>query len=112
MLHHVVEQPLAVDLGDRWNWGGTRRRGETGGVLGLLRPVEGFPEGLVVQVPVEAGEEGGVHGDRTGFETVPEPRGGGARDGVVDPAWGDGVAEFVVEDGLEGGDDLGFCVSL
>lgn len=40
---------------------------------------------------------------------MPEPSRGGARDGVVDPAWGNGVAEFVVEDGLEGGDDLGLC---
>lgn len=70
-------------------------------------PVEGFPAGPVMQVGVESGEEGRVQGDGARFETVPEPGGGGARDGVVYPAWGDTEAELVVENGLEGGDDLG-----
>lgn len=77
-------------------------------MFGLLRFVKRFPEGLIVEVFVEAGEEGSVHGDGASLQTVPEAGGSGAGDRVVYPSWGDGVAEFVVEDGLEGGDDLGF----
>jgi len=38
---------------------------------------------------------------------LPGAVGGGGGDGVVNVAGRDGVELFVVEDGLEGGDDLG-----
>ena len=71
-----------------------------------MRGVVAPPSGFVGQVALEGGEECAVEWDFAAFE--PRPGSGGARGGdrVVDPAWGDGVAEFVVEDGAEGGDDL------
>jgi len=59
-----------------------------------------------VEVGVEAGEPGGVQGEFAAFETVPKAVGGAAGDAVVYPAWRDVEGEFVVEDCLEGGDDL------
>jgi hypothetical protein len=66
-----------------------------------------MPERVVVQIGVEAGEPGRVHGELAAFETLPEAVGGAARDAVVYPAWRDIERKFVVENCLEGGDDLG-----
>ena len=71
--------------------------------------VEGGPEGRVVEVGVEACEPGRIHEEFTPFKALPETVGCAARDAVVYPAWGDVEGEFVVEDCLEGGDDLVVC---
>ena len=57
---------------------------------------------------MEGGEPGGVEGDGAALEELPGACCAGAGlDGGVDVAGGDAVFEFVVEDGLEGGEDLG-----
>ncbi len=65
------------------------------------------PAGFVAEVRFEGAEEGCVEGDVAALEALPGAVGSGGSDGVVDPVWGDGVGGFVVEDCLEGGDDLG-----
>lgn len=54
----------------------------------------------------EAVEEMHVHGELAALESLPVPVGTAFGDAGVDPARGDGVRELVVEDGLEGGEDL------
>lgn len=60
------------------------------------------------ELRVEGGEPGGVEGDGAALEELPGACCAGAGlDGSVDVAGWDAVFEFVVEDGLEGGEDLG-----
>jgi len=99
--HHFPEEELAVEGGE---WRGDLWEGWiflSGGF------VEGGPEGGIVEVGVEAGEPGGVHREFATFETLPEAVGGAAGDAVVYPAWGDVEGKLIVEDCLEGGDNLG-----
>lgn len=61
---------------------------------------------MIVEVSAPEREPCVVEGELAALDALPCPVGGLARDGVVDVAWRDGVGDFVVEDGLEGGDDL------
>lgn len=70
------------------------------------RGVECGPEGGVVEVRGKLLEEGGRDGQFAALEFMPGAVGRAAGDGVVYPAWWDGMFEFVVQDCLEGGDDL------
>lgn len=60
----------------------------------------------MLQIGFEQTEEFFVEWNRTRFDFRPGSCGTGGGDGVVDVAEGDVVGFFVVEDGLEGGDDL------
>lgn len=62
----------------------------------------------MLQVGFEQTEEFFVEWNRARFDLCPGSCGTGGGDGVVDVAEGDVVGFFVVEDGLEGGDDLRF----
>ncbi|GKT50936.1 arsenite methyltransferase [Colletotrichum spaethianum] len=99
--HHGVEEVLPVDGGEG------RDLLRQGRVLGPLGGVEGLPPSLVVEVRVEARKEGLVHRDRARLEAVPEARGTGLGDGVVDPSRRNAETELVVEYGLKRRDDLG-----
>jgi hypothetical protein len=70
---------------------------------------EGGPEDGVVQIGVEGVKEVRVEEDFAAFEFLPCSVGFGGGYGGVYPAWGDVKGEFVVEDCLEGGDDLWGC---
>ena len=61
---------------------------------------------------LELAEEDFVEEDLAALETLPGAVGAGGGDGVVDPVWRNVLALFVVEDGLEGGDDLGRAFSV
>lgn len=93
--HYGPEERLGGDAGEGW-----RRSGGRDG------PVEGAPEVWVVEVGGKGGEEACVEGDFATLEALPGAGGVAVGDAVVDPAGGDGVGVFVVEDGLEGGCDL------
>lgn len=73
--------------------------------------VVGPPSGFVGEIGFEVSEEGLVEEDFAAFELLPGAVGGGGGDAVVDVAEGDVLAFFVVEDCLEGGDDLEFVSS-
>lgn len=60
----------------------------------------------MLQIGFEQTEEFFVEWNRACFDFRPGSCGTGGGDGVVDVAEGDVVGFFVVEDGLEGGDDL------
>lgn len=60
----------------------------------------------MLQIGFEQTEEFFVEWNRARFDLCPGSCGTGGGDGVVDVAEGDVVGFFVVEDGLEGGDDL------
>lgn len=60
----------------------------------------------MLQIGFEQTEEFFVEWNRACFDLCPGSCGTGGGDGVVDVAEGDVVGFFVVEDGLEGGDDL------
>lgn len=60
----------------------------------------------MLQIGFEQTEEFIVEWNRARFDLCPGSCGTGGGDGVVDVAEGDVVGFFVVEDGLEGGDDL------
>lgn len=62
----------------------------------------------MLQIGFEQTEEFFVEWNRARFDLCPGSCGTGGGDGVVDVAEGDVVGFFVVEDGLEGGDDLRF----
>lgn len=66
----------------------------------------------MLQIGFEQTEEFFVEWNRTRFDFRPGSCGTGGGDGVVDVAEGDVVGFFVVEDGLEGGDDLRFFLAL
>lgn len=68
-----------------------------------------FPALGIAEVGFEVSEEAIVEEDLAAFELLPGAVGGGGGDAVVDVAEGDILALFVVEDGLEGGDDLHGC---
>lgn len=88
--HHLIEEPLAVEP-----WHGRRlprQRGRPGRLARVKRP----PLLRAVQVAVEAGEEGGVHGDVAALELVPVPVGRGLGERVVYPAGRDVEADFIV----------------
>lgn len=59
-----------------------------------------------MEVGVEAAKPGGIHEHFSTLETVPVSIGFGFGYAVVYPPWWDIVREFVVENCLEGGDDL------
>jgi hypothetical protein len=59
-----------------------------------------------LEVGVESGEPVCVHEHFSPLKSVPETIGFGLADAVVYPAGRDVVAEFVVEDCLEGRNDL------
>ena len=72
-----------------------------------------FPPLRVGEVGLEVFEEDLVEEDLAAFEALPGAVRGRRADAVVYVAEGDGLAVFVVEDGLEGGDDLhGFVLSI
>lgn len=115
--HHLPEEPLAIDIGQ---WGrrirarcaqhaddgpGCGRGGNRG-----IRAARGAgavvaPQVRTAQVGVEGAEEGGIVPNLAAFEAVPGAVGGAAGDGEVDPAGGNVVGDFVVEDSAEGGDN-------
>ena len=59
-----------------------------------------------MQVGGEAGEPVFIHEELAALEAVPVAVWFRGADAVVHPSWGDVFGEFVVEDCLEGGDDL------
>lgn len=65
-----------------------------------------FPALRVTEVGLEVSEEAIVEQDLAAFKFLPGTVGGGGGDAVVDVTEGDVLALFIVEDGLEGGDDL------
>lgn len=66
----------------------------------------------MLQIGFEQTEEFFVEWNRACFDLCPGSCGTGGGDGVVDVAEGDVVGFFVVEDGLEGGDDLRFFLAF
>jgi hypothetical protein len=68
--------------------------------------VERAPEVGRVEIPCEPGEPLAVHKDFATFETMPVSIGLGFGNAVVYPSWRDAMREFIVEDCLEGGNDL------
>lgn len=66
----------------------------------------------MLQIGFEQTEEFFVEWNRARFDFRPGSCGTGGGDSVVDVAEGDVVGFFVVEDGLEGGDDLRFFLAF
>lgn len=107
--HHFPVQPFRIYIRDRRDL--VRRLFiRLPGALGLgLRKRAGVvlaPSLLVAQVGFEESEEIAVEENLAAFEFLPGAVGAGSGDGEVDPAEGYVSTLFVVEDGLEGRDDL------
>jgi hypothetical protein len=97
--HHLPVQPFGVDV---WGWWGVVGC-FFGGVgacffkaLGEVFSVVYAPSLFVCDVSLEVLEEGLVQRDFAAFELLPGAVGAGGGDGVVYPAWGDVVGDFVV----------------
>ena len=67
------------------------------------------PRSFVLQIGVKGSVELVVDGELASLHAVPCSVGFGGGDDMVDPAEGDRVFLFEVEDALEGGEDLGGC---
>ena len=97
--HHLPVEPLGVDVWGRWGVVGCFFGGVGAFLFTLLGEVFGVvyaPSLLVCEVSLEVFEEGCVERDFAALELLPGAVGAGGGDGVVYPAWGDVVGDFVV----------------
>jgi hypothetical protein len=97
--HHFPVEPLGVDVWGRWGVVGCFFGGVGAFLSTLLGEVFGVvyaPSLLVCEVSLEVFEEGCVERDFAALELLPGAVGAGGGDGVVYPAWGDVVGDFVV----------------
>ena len=98
--HHAPEQLLRVDR-RRWR----RRSVPLPLVLGKLVPVF-LPERWVLKLGLEGGEELVVQDAFASLNPLPGARGRCSRYAEVYPAYRNAVGEFIVENGLERGNNL------
>lgn len=100
--HHVPEQLLRVDRRRRWRR--RRRGGPLPLVLGELVPVFS-PQRCVLELGLEGGEEFVVQDAFAPLDPLPGAGGRCPRYAEVYPAYRDAVGKFVVENGLERGNN-------
>lgn len=109
--HHAPEETLRIYVRDGGRRGACPRRRRRCRSAVLSCPVL-RPDGRPLKLLLEGSEPRVVEGRVAALEALPGAGVGGALlDSEVDVADGDGMLFFVVEDGLEGGLDLGFDVS-